>query len=65
MTADEVRQSIRLVCENMGGQKVFAERVGVSQQYVSDVLNEKREPGPSILSALGLEKVVTYRSVKG
>ena len=34
---------------------------GVSQQYVNDVLKGRREPGESILKALGLERVVSYR----
>lgn len=46
-----------------GTQKAAAERLGVSQQYLSDVLNEAREPGPLILAGLGIERVVTYRTV--
>lgn len=45
-----------------GTQKTAAEKLGVSQQYLSDVLNEAREPGPLILAALGIERVVTYRA---
>lgn len=45
-----------------GTQKAAAEKLGVSQQYLSDVLNESREPGPLILAGLGIERVVTYRT---
>jgi transcriptional regulator with XRE-family HTH domain len=38
--------------------------LGVSSQYLSDVLHGRREPGPKILNALGLERVVTYRKKK-
>ena len=48
-----------------GTQKAAAERMGVSQQYLSDVLNENREPGALILDALGLERVVSYRVPSG
>ena len=61
MNAEEVRRILRSACENRGGQKNFAEFARVSQQYVSDVLNGKREPGEAILDALNIERVVTYR----
>ena len=48
-------------CEAPGGQAAWAKAHGVSAAYVNDVLRERREPGKSILDALGLEKVVTYR----
>ena len=61
MNAEDVRKILRAACANRGGQKNFAESAGVSQQYVSDVLNGKREPGGAILDALNIERVVTYR----
>ncbi len=44
-----------------GSQKAFAKSAGVSEQYLSEVLNGKKEMGPAIQDALGLERVVTYR----
>lgn len=52
---------LRGACEAAGGQKAWAERHGVSPQYVNDVLNARRDPGASILRALGWKRVVTYR----
>lgn len=57
----DVYARLRQHCNRAGGQKAFAEMHGISPQWVSDVLNARKEPGPSILSALGLVKVVTYR----
>ena len=42
-------------------QKALADDLGLSKQYLCDVLRGRREPGPKILSALKLERVVTYR----
>lgn len=42
-------------------QKSAARKLNVSQQYLTDVLNGNREPGPLILVGLGIERVVTYR----
>jgi transcriptional regulator with XRE-family HTH domain len=42
-------------------QAALAEELGITPAYLSDILNLRREPGPVVLRALGLEKVVTYR----
>jgi DNA-binding transcriptional regulator YdaS (Cro superfamily) len=42
-------------------QAAWARSHGISPAYVSDVINGRREPGPAILDALGIERVVTYR----
>lgn len=44
-----------------GSAKAWAEGAGVSEQYVSDVRLGRRDPGPAVLAALGLERVVRYR----
>jgi len=41
--------------------KELAKTIGCSTAYLSDVINGRREPGPRILSYLGLEK--SYRKV--
>lgn len=44
-----------------GSARAWATRVGVSDVYVSDVRRGIRPPGPSVLQALGLQRVVSYR----
>ncbi len=51
---------MREACAIAGGQKAWAERHGISQQYVSDVLNSRRKPGLMILQALGLQLATRY-----
>ena len=38
-----------------------AKQLGISPQYLSDVLNNRRQPGKAVLDGLGLERVLTYR----
>lgn len=45
-----------------GSRKEAAKKLGVSAQYLGDVLNNKREPGKKILDALKLRKVISYES---
>ena len=47
-----------------GSQAAWARENGFSSPYVHDVLNFRRGISDSILAALGLERVVTYRKVK-
>lgn len=61
MTLEQVIARIRAACDKAGGQKAWADAVGLSAVYISDVIGKRREPGQSVLNALGLEKVVSYR----
>ena len=43
-------------------QAELARELGIKPAYLSDILAFRREPGPRVLKALGLTKIVTYRS---
>jgi transcriptional regulator with XRE-family HTH domain len=45
-------------------QRELAEKIGVSQQYLCDVLIGRRDPGPSILQYLGIEKAYISSETK-
>jgi transcriptional regulator with XRE-family HTH domain len=42
----------------VGSQKAAAEALGISQAYLSDLLNSRRNPSPAILDKLGLRETV-------
>ncbi len=42
-------------------QRDWAEAHKVAASYLSDVLNGRRDPGKSILAALGYERVILYK----
>ena len=52
---------LREMASEMGSQKALAEKLGVTQSYLSDVLNGRREPGPKMLAALGLEAEKVFK----
>jgi transcriptional regulator with XRE-family HTH domain len=52
---------IRRAAQEAGSQKALAERLGLSESHVSDVLNGRKDPAEGILEPLGYERVVTYR----
>lgn len=46
--------------KRFGTQKAFALEIGVSESYICDILNYRREPGEKVLQPLGFERKVTY-----
>ena len=64
LTLLDVFARIGAACRDAGGQKAWAMKHGIRPQYVSDVLNARREPGVSILNALGLRKHVRYAEAR-
>jgi DNA-binding transcriptional regulator YdaS (Cro superfamily) len=52
-------------CKAIGDQAAWAAKHGISASYVSNVLQFRRDPGPAILAALGVERVVSYKRVNG
>jgi hypothetical protein len=55
MTGEQVREMLRVACKKAGGLRAWSRQHGVSAAYVSDVLLDRRTPGPAILDAFGLE----------
>ena len=65
MTIDDVRGLLRKSCRAAGSQQAWAEKHKISPAYVSDVLVERRDPGPAILEALGLRAETVYVTIEG
>lgn len=42
-------------------QVALADEIGISPQFLSEVLHRKRKPSTRVLDFLGLEKCITYR----
>lgn len=61
MTTDDVVNHLLKMVVDFGAQDRLAEHLGITPQYLCDVLKRRRAPGDSILKALGLERVVIYR----
>lgn len=61
MNGANVMDLLRKKVEEAGSQKAFADKHGLSQAYVNDVLRERRDLAGGILNALGLERYIIYR----
>lgn len=56
-----LRQTIK---GKYGNQRTFAERMKVTPQYVSDVLNDRREIPKAFLKACGIRKITYFEQVE-
>lgn len=65
MTTEDVLAELDAACARAGGRAAWARAHELSPAYVSDVLRGRREPGPGILRALRLKRVVSYRRTGG
>lgn len=52
----ELREQLRLA----GSQLALAEELGISPQYLNDILHRGRALGPKVLRALGYRRVTVY-----
>jgi DNA-binding transcriptional regulator YdaS (Cro superfamily) len=50
-------------CEEAGGQSAWARRHGLSPQFVCDVVNGRRDPGPKMCRALGVAEVTMFKVI--
>lgn len=55
---------IEQVCAAAGGQKAWARQHGLAPSSITEVLHGRRDPGPGLLRALGLQSVPRYAKVR-
>ena len=60
-TSADLRLFILNEVSRWGSQKAVALRMGISAAYLSDVLLQRRDPGPKIADYFGLTAVTLYR----
>jgi DNA-binding transcriptional regulator YdaS (Cro superfamily) len=61
VTRDDVVALLREAVAQAGGQRLWAESVGVSPSDVSSVLSGRRAAGRAILAALGITRETVRR----
>lgn len=63
MTLDQLIDELKQDADALGSQKRLAIKMHVSAAYLGDVLNGRKEPGPKILSAKRIRRVVSYERI--
>jgi len=60
-TQTQAKQLLEEAIRKAGSQAAFADLHGISRQYITDVLKNRRDLSGKILEAIGLEKVIEYQ----
>ena len=60
LTTNQLLGLLRAEADAAGSQGALAEKLGVSAQYLSEVMRGKKEAGPAILQPLFLQRDVRY-----
>lgn len=60
-TRKNILCDLRELVNRMSSQKALAEKIGISEQYLTDILKERRKPGPKVIQFLGYEYVEAYK----
>lgn len=59
-SASYVISHLRGLISTYESQAACAKALGISPAYLSDILQLRRDPGPTVLKALGFERRVIY-----
>ncbi len=60
LTKQELIEIVKDQIKTFGSQKAFAAHCKISAAYLNDFLQNRREPGEKILTALGFTKIIYY-----
>ncbi|MFN8468577.1 MAG: helix-turn-helix transcriptional regulator [Caldilineaceae bacterium] len=60
MTLDQFKAELYFLVSRFGSQQEAAQEWGISESYLSDVLNGRRKPGAKFCKAVGYERVMMF-----
>jgi len=63
--ADQMRSMLRSAVHTEGSQKALAKRIGISPQFLGDMLNDRRQITGKALKYLGFEQITVYYRIGG
>jgi transcriptional regulator with XRE-family HTH domain len=61
LTENGVRRDIRIRCLTKGSQREVAKLLGISEQYLANVLNGRRGISTALAEKLGYERVTAFK----
>lgn len=64
MDNDDMVKKIKNMVKEFGSQKLAAFQLEISEQYLSDIVNGRREVSDEVAKKLGFQKLVVYEKIK-
>lgn len=65
LNKQEMASVLRAYCGAFSTQKEAAKALGITAQYLSDMLNGYRNIGPTVANRLGYQHTIVYRPNQG
>jgi hypothetical protein len=60
---EEFKSKLKLLADGCGSNAELGRRLGVTGQFIDYLIAGKRRPGPKLLKAVQLRKVVAYEPI--
>lgn len=64
LTNEQMREVLAAFCKKNKTQAAAAVKLGISQQYISDMLHQKRDISQEVAEKLGFRRIVVFEEVK-
>ena len=60
----DVYQALNAACKQRGAQAEFARQLGVSEAYISQMVNSSKPLSDDLIAALGFKRVEMFQRIK-
>lgn len=64
LTVADLAAMVRAECERLGTQQAFADKLGIVQPYVNQVIQGKKPAADAICKYFGLKRITNHYYVK-
>lgn len=64
LSQPDIIEELRLLADSMSSHKALAEKIGISEAYLCDILKGRRNPGVEVCKFLKVEAVLVYKETK-
>ena len=65
LSREDIAVRVVLLCNALGTQKELARKLCISESYLSDMINGRREYNESLLQAVGVDRIISYYGEEG
>ena len=63
ISLEDIQEEIKLLANSMSTYKALADKMGISPQYLNDLIKGTRKPGPMVQKFLKVKAVTVYVEV--
>ena len=64
LSQKDIVEELRLLADSMSTHQALAQKIGISEAYLCDILQGRRNPGPKVCAFLKIQAVTVYKEAK-